>query len=79
MKKLIAKTTMDKRYIHSKENAFFVSANAKKIVNVLNDVAYKLKDGECWHIYDYDFMQDTYVTKRIFMNKKGEVKVRGIA
>jgi hypothetical protein len=34
-----------------------------------------IKNNEIWHVYDYDFSQDYYVTKRIFMSKNGSIKV----
>ena len=74
MKKLIAKTQIGVEFFHSKTSAFFVSANAEKIIKALNDAKYNLKEGECWHLYDYDFSQDYYVEKRIYMTKSGSVK-----
>jgi hypothetical protein len=75
MKKLIAKTQKGTEFFHSKENSFFCSANAQKIVNALNENNYQIKNNEIWHVYDYDFSQDYYVTKRIFMSKNGSIKV----
>jgi hypothetical protein len=74
MKKLIAKAVIGKEYLHSKQNTFFASDNAQKIVDILNKSKYKLNDGECWHVYDYDFMQDTYTEQRIYITNKGAIK-----
>ena len=74
MKKLVAKTSIGKEYLHSKENAFFASRNAQKIADILNKNNYKLKEGEKWHVYDYDFSQDFYVEHRIWISNKGKIK-----
>ena len=78
MKKLIAKTLVGKEFMHSRQNAFFVMANAKKIVDALNDVKYKLKDGECWYLYDYDYGQEAYTTQKIYLSSDGSIRVRNI-
>lgn len=74
MKKLIAKTLIGKEYMHSKKDAFFASRNANRIAEMLNNAKYKLNDGEKWHVYDYDFSQDNYVFRRIYLSKNGVVK-----
>ena len=75
MKKLIAKTQEGREFFHSKKDAFFASANAQRIVDILNKNQYKLVAGEKWHIYDYDYTQDFYVNCRIFIAKNGHIKV----
>ena len=79
MKKLIAKTVDGKEFLHSKDNAFFVLANAEKIVDALNLHRYHLQEGEKWHIYDYDFTQDFYVKRRIFISKDRQIKIALLA
>lgn len=44
MKKLIAKAVIGKEYLHSKQNTFFASDNAQKIVDILNKNKYKLNE-----------------------------------
>ena len=78
MKKLIAKTQEGKEFLHSKKNAFFASANAQKIADILNRNKYQLQDGEKWHVYDYDFMQDDYVQHRIYIASNGQIKAKMI-
>ena len=75
MKKLIAKTIKGKEYIHSRNDAYFADKNADKICEVLNKVRYKLKEGECWHVYDYDFAQDWYVEQVVSLTKAGKIKL----
>jgi hypothetical protein len=75
MKKLIAKTQEGKEYIHSKTSAFFASAKAQRIADILNKNRYKLSDNEKWHVYDHDITQDFYVLKRIYISKNGSIKV----
>lgn len=78
MKKLIAKTIEGKEYLHSKKDAYFApKTSAEKIANILNKNRYLLKDGEKWHVYDYDFTHDFYVTSRLYIYK-GQIKVAGL-
>jgi len=74
MNKLIAKTQDGTEFFHSKQNAFFASANVQKIADILNKNKYKLKDGEHWHVYDYNFMQDGYVEQKIYITRSGKIK-----
>ncbi len=65
--KLIAKAPKGREFLHSKENAFFASnTSANKICKLLNDTNFRLKnENEVWYVYDYDFIQEYYVTQRI--------------
>lgn len=77
--KLIAKTQKGIEFIHSKENAFFVSdSSANKICKIMNNTKFRLKsENEVWHVYDYDFMQKMYVTHRLSIYK-GIVKLKAL-
>mgnify|MGYP001044441364 CR=1 FL=1 len=79
MKKLIAKTVEGKEFSHSKKDAFFVSANALKIVDALNKHKYQLAENEKWYLYDYDFTQDFYVNRKIFITKDRQIKIKTFA
>lgn len=65
--KLIAKAQRGREFLHSKENAFFApNSSANKICKLLNDSKFRLKsENEVWHVYDYDLMQEYYVTQKI--------------
>jgi hypothetical protein len=78
MKKLIAKTLEGKEYFHSREDSFFAFTNAQKIANILNQNKWKLQEGEKWHVYDYDFMQEDYVMNSIYITNKGQLKTKAI-
>lgn len=75
--KLIAKTQKGAEIFHSKENAFFVhDSSANKICKIMNDAKFKLKtENEVWNVYDYDLMQETYVTHRLSIYR-GVVKLK---
>lgn len=76
MKKLIAKTLTGKEFMHSRSDAYFTDKkDADKICEVLNKAKYKLNEGECWYVYDYDFMQDWYVEQVISLTRTGKVKL----
>lgn len=69
--KLIAKTQKGTEFFHSKKEAYFApDASAEKICAIMNEVKYKLNsDGEVWYVYDYDFSQEMYVTRRLRIRK----------
>ena len=77
--KLIAKTQKGIEFIHSKKNAFFApDSSANKICKIMNDMKFRIKnDNEVWHVYDYDFTQDYYVTSRLSIYK-GQVKLKSL-
>ena len=75
MKKLIAKTRIGKEFMHSRSDAYFVDKNADRICEALNKAKYKLKEGECWYVYDYDFTQEWYVQQVISLTRTGKIKL----
>lgn len=75
MRKLIAKTRIGKEYMHSRTHAYFADKDADKICAALNEARYNLKEGECWHVYDYDFTQEWYVEQVITLTKTGKIKL----
>ena len=75
MKKLIAKTLTGKEFMHSRSDAYFADKNADRICEALNKAKYKLKEGECWYVYDYDFTQDWYVEQVISLTRTGKIKL----
>lgn len=77
--KLIAKAPKGREFFHSKTEAFFVpNASANKICEIMNDTKFRLKsENELWHIYDYDWTQEDYVTHRLSIYR-GVVKLKAI-
>lgn len=69
--KLIAKTQKGTEFFHSRKEAYFApDSSAEKICTIMNEVKYSLKsDGELWYVYDYDFSQEMYVTRRLRIRK----------
>ena len=50
---VIAKTVTGKEFFHSIREMYEVpKRSASKICDVMNDVRFRLKEGEAWHIYD---------------------------
>jgi hypothetical protein len=78
MKKLIAKTQNGTEYLHSKENTFFANEKANRIAAILNENKYLLKENEKWFVYDYDFSQDIYTDKKIYISNNGTIKAKYI-
>lgn len=74
MLKLIAKTRIGKEYLHSRTHAYVVDKNADKICKMLNDARYNLKEGECWHVYDYGYAP-SYVEQAISLTRTGKIKL----
>ena len=75
MRKLIAKTLIGKEFIHSRSHAYFADKDADDICETLNKTKYKLKEGECWHVYDFDYGQTAYVEQVITLTKTGKVNL----
>lgn len=75
--KVIAKSKPGKEYLYNCRTAHKVSAaSAEKILAVLNEYRFLLKDDEVWHIYDvchYDSAYD-YAQYQKFTIRKGIVK-----
>ena len=78
MKQLIAKTKVGKEFLHSKKDAFFCDRSAQRIADILNNNNYKLSSGEKWHVYDFDYTQDFYVTSKIYIASNGQVKAKAV-
>ena len=75
MRKLIAKTRIGKEFKHSRTHAYFADKNADRSCEALNKAKYKLKEVERWHVYDYDFTQESYVDKVISLTRTGKIKL----
>ena len=75
MKKLIAKTRIGKEFMHSRSDAYFANKNANRICEALNKASYKLKEGECWYVYDFDYGQTAYVEQVITLTEAGKVEL----
>lgn len=59
--KMIAKTIDGQEFIYSRESAHSVSERgANAICKALNDIRYKLKDNEKWHVYDCGWYERDY-------------------
>lgn len=74
---VIAKAVKEREYLYNYRTAHKVSAaSAEKILAVLNEYKFRLKDGEVWHIYDvcrYDSAYDVAQYQK-FTIRKGIVK-----
>ena len=75
--KVIAKSVKGHEFLYNAKSARKVSErSAEKILKVLNDVRWDLKDNEVWHIHDVD-KYDTafdYAQFQSFKIRKGVVK-----
>ena len=78
MKKLIARTQVGKEFLHSKKDSFFCDRSAQRIADILNENKYKLADGEKWHVYDFDYSQEMYVTSKIYIASNGKIKAKAV-
>ena len=76
--KKIAKTVIGREFLHSRSNAFYVSAaGAKDICKTMNEVRFGLKDGECWYVYDVQYGDDMYLD-RVVKRRNGRVWITSI-
>lgn len=59
--KVIAKSVKDHEYLYSAQSARKVSArSAEKILKVLNEMKWNLKENEVWHIHEVDQYDNAY-------------------
>lgn len=58
---IIAKTRPGQEYLYSPATAHKVSkASADYICKVCNHYNFKLKEGECWHVYEVGMYETAY-------------------
>ncbi len=70
---VIAKTIKRKEFFHSIREMYEVpKSSASKICDAMNDVRFRLKEGEAWHIYD----EYTYEPQGRLSIRKGVVKLK---
>lgn len=70
---VIAKTVTRKEFFHSVREMYEApKSSASKICDVMNDVRFRLKEGEAWHIYD-EYMYEPQGRLSI---RKGIVKLK---
>ena len=74
--KVIAKTRKGSEYCYNAASARKVSErSAQRILDIVNEMKWRLNDGEIWHIYDvnqYDRAYD-YAQYQSFTIRKGIV------
>lgn len=64
--KFIAIAAEGQEYIFSKANMIAVpTSTAQKIADALNEVRYKLKQGQIWWVFDNDWYYNDYITAEI--------------
>lgn len=74
---VLAKAKVGSEYLYVINSAHKVpKASARKIMDILNDVRWNLKDGEIWHMYEIDEYCPgyTYAATQRFSIRKGIVK-----
>lgn len=70
---VIVKTVTRKEFFHSVREMYEApKSSASKICDVMNDVRFRLKEGEAWHIYD-EYMYEPQGRLSI---RKGIVKLK---
>lgn len=77
--KLIAKAPKGAEFFHSRKDAFFApDSSADKIRDILIKEKFRLKnETETWHVYDFDWMQQYYVTQRLSIYR-GVVRIKSL-
>ncbi len=76
---VIAKSKAGHEFIYNAASARKVSArSAETILKVLNDMRWRLKDGEIWHIHEVDEYDNAfyYAQRQAFTIRKGVVSAR---
>ena len=79
---VIAKTREGSEFIYSAKSAHGVAkAKADEVCTVLNNLRWKLSDGEVWHIYTVDEYDTAYYVadnKRFIYHRGGGISERCI-
>lgn len=76
---VIAKSKEGHEFLYNAASARKVSArSAETILKVLNDMRWRLKDGEIWHIHEVDEYDNAfyYAQRQAFTIRKGVVSAR---
>lgn len=77
---IIAKSVKGSEFLYSARSAHAVNQRkAAKIVGILNDVRYQLKDGEVWHMHDIDQYDTAFLCaecQRFVLKKDGQLVER---
>ena len=70
-RKVIAKACKGAEYLFSKHSVHAVPASsAQRIADALNGAKFRLKDGEVWHVYDYDpFLHEYAEFQKFYINR----------
>ena len=77
--KVIAKSIKGREFIYDASSARKVSErSAEKILKVVNDMRWHLKDNEVWHIHDVDSYDNAYyyAQNQAFTIRNGVVTAR---
>lgn len=81
MKKIIAKTHIGQEYIYSTRHCYAVSnAAAEAICKVINEIKWRLSDGEMWKVYEAGDYEYTYTNAAFekLTRYKGHITLREI-
>lgn len=74
--KFIAIAPKGAEYLYRRSSMIAVpKSSGVKIMTTLNNLRYKLKDGEVWHIYDNDWYSNDFIESEIkrYSNKRMSV------
>ena len=64
--KFIAASVKGQEFLFDKRRMIAVpKSSAQKIADVLNNLKYKLKDGEVWFVHDNDWFFNDYIFEEI--------------
>ena len=75
--KIVAKSVKGHEFLYNAPSAHKVSErSAKLICKALNEIGYKLKEGEVWHIHEVDEYDGAYeyATFQSFVRRNGGLK-----
>jgi hypothetical protein len=74
--KFIAIAPKGAEYLYRRSSMIAVpKSSAIKIMTTLNNLRYKLKDGEVWHVYDNDWYSNDYIDGEIKRYNPNHIKV----
>lgn len=75
-KNFIAITKTGTEFLFNRSSMIAVpAASAEKIAAALNNVNYRIKAGEKWHVYENDYYLNGYITNQIKAFRNGKIRI----
>ena len=76
--KVIARSIKGKEFLYTYNGAFFApDRSAKKMAELLNKSNYQLKEGQLWHVHDWQYGDNMKVFCKLYFYR-GKLKAKAL-